>query len=141
MELLIMKKIISALTLSLSAMVATSAMAGSPYDHTMDRQNHPTAQQNQPNKYAYQHNDKYDDRRHKNNDSRYQNQSKNNIKPARDWKAGQMLPRQFNPKVYAVSYKDARRLFKPNNNQQWLKINGDYVLINERNNKIVKIIA
>jgi Ni/Co efflux regulator RcnB len=137
-----MNKIISAITLSLSAMVATSAMAGSSYDHRVDHQNYSTSHANMSNKhYADQHNDKYDDHRYKNNSSRYQEQYKRNIKPARDWRAGQILPRQFNPNTYAVSYKDARRLFKPNNHQQWLKINGDYVLINERNHKIVKIIA
>ena len=144
MDIFIMKKIISAITLSLSAMVATSAMAGSSYDHRNDRQNYSTSHTNMSNKnthYADQRNDKYDDHRYKNNPSRYQEQYKRNIKPARDWRAGQILPRQFNPNAYAVSYKDARRLFKPNNHQQWLKINGDYVLINERNHKIVKIIA
>lgn len=142
MDIFIMKKIISAITLSLSAMVATSAMADSSYDHRVDRQNYSTSHANMSNKhYADQRNDKYDDRRYKNNPSRYQEQYKRNIKPARDWRAGQILPRQFNPNAYAVSYKDARRLFKPNNHQQWLKINGDYVLINERNHKIVKIIA
>lgn len=116
-----MKKMIRAITLSLSTLIATSAIASPQHD---PRFNH----QSPSSKW---------DNDHRGQDSR----SQRNIKPARDWKAGQTLPRQFNPSNYAVSYKDASRLYKPNKNQQWLKINGDYVLINERNHKIVKIIA
>ena len=139
-----MKKVIPILTLLLSTLTATSVMAGSPYDHSIDRQNHAVYQQkNMPNKYAPapHKNDRYDDHRNQHNMSRHRDMSRKNIKPARDWRAGQILPRQFDSHAYAVSYKDASRLFKPNKNQQWLKINGDYVLINEHNNKIVRIIA
>ena len=72
---------------------------------------------------------------------KFNHDAQKNIKPARDWKSGQTLPRQFQSSRYKVSHNDASRLYKPNKNQQWLKINGDYVLVNERNYKIVKIIA
>ncbi|ALH94806.1 RcnB family protein [Acinetobacter equi] len=121
-----MKKVLSLLTLSLSTLIATSAIAGSNYEH-YDKS---TYHLNPKDKHVYS-SKKYDDH----------NKSKYKVKPARDWKTGQTLPRQFQHSAYEVSYKDASRLSKPNKNQQWLKINGDYVLINERNQKIIRIIA
>jgi len=30
---------------------------------------------------------------------------------------------------------------KPGKYQQWYKVNGDYVLVNERNNRIIRVIG
>ncbi|WOE30810.1 MULTISPECIES: RcnB family protein [unclassified Acinetobacter] len=120
-----MKMIKPTLILSLTALLATSAIAAPAYHATNDH--HSSSQS---------HWDRNDARWHNNSHQHYKT-----IKPARDWRVGQTLPRQFNSRHYEVSYKDAARLYKPNRNQQWLKINGDYVLINERNAKIMRIIA
>ncbi|EIM38267.1 signal peptide protein [Acinetobacter sp. HA] len=34
-----------------------------------------------------------------------------------------------------------KRLNKPGRNQQWIKVNGDYILMNVVNDKVIKIIA
>lgn len=122
-----MKKILSALTLTLTAIVSASAIAG-PNDHrdhrTYDAKN-----------YAHWNkNDK--DRRFVQN-----NRFNHGVNPSREWRSGQKLPRQFSSARYAVNNYELKRLPKANRNQQWYKINGDYVLVNEKNDKIVKIIG
>ena len=109
-----MKKLLSTLALSLSAIMATSAMAAP--DH------------------------RYDDRRHqaratyKHHDKRWDN-------PSRDWRVGQNLPRGYDANRYKVSDREARRLPNTGRYQQWYKVNGDYVLINERTQRIIRIIG
>ena len=128
-----MKKMLSILTVSLSTLLTTSVMAGTNYDHRDRYESRSSSHQHIKNQHPYSS--------HQYNAHRSQSESKQHIKPARDWKKGQILPRQFQHSAYEVNYRDASRLSKPNKNQQWLKINGDYVLINERNHKIVRIVA
>lgn len=114
-----MKKILSAIALSMSAILSASAIAA-PNDHRDHR---------------------YDsrDKAHWNDKGR-DNRYSNSVNPSRDWRIGQTLPRQYSSPRYEVSNSTLKRLPKANRNQQWYQINGDYVLVNERNDKIVKII-
>ncbi|TCH64611.1 RcnB family protein [Acinetobacter sp. ANC 4862] len=122
-----MKKILTTIALSLSALIATSAMAAP--DHRYDdhqRYNHaPSHQDNR-----WDNNNRYDH-------NRYDNKK---VNPSRDWRAGQNFPRVFSSSSYKVSDRDARRLPNTNRYQQWYKVNGDYVLVNERTDRIVRII-
>ncbi|NHC03154.1 hypothetical protein G9F31_05135 [Acinetobacter sp. 187] len=127
-----MKKILSAIALSMSAILSASAIAA-PNDHRDHR---------------YDSRDKAhwndQDRRNQNN-GRFDRNDRDNrynraVNPSRDWRTGQTLPRQYSSSRYQVSNSTLKRLPKANRNQQWYKINGDYVLVNERNDKIVKII-
>ena len=129
-----MKKVLTAIAISMSALIATSAMAGS-HDY---RDNHYNS--NYKNNSHWNNNDK--DRRY-NNDSRYDRNDRYNraVNPSREWRSGQTLPRQYNSSRYEVNNNSVlKRLPKANRNQQWYKVNGDYVLVNERNDKIVRII-
>ena len=110
-----MKKILTTIALSLSALIATSAMA----DNHQRYENHKPYNSAQANKYNH-----YNDH----------NQS-------HDLRKGQSLPRQYaNNSRFQVSDRDARRLPQHGKYQQWYKINGDYLLVNERNNKIIRIL-
>ncbi|MFH7765327.1 RcnB family protein [Acinetobacter sp. BSP-28] len=127
-----MKKVLTTIALSLSALMATSAMAAP--DHRYDdhqRYNHATSQQD----HRWDHNSRYDNNRY--NQNRYDNKR---VNPSRDWRAGQNFPRVFSSSSYKVSDREARRLPNTNRYQQWYKINGDYVLVNERTDRIVRII-
>ena len=124
-----MNKLLTAITLSMTALVATSAMAGSQDDR---RYNHGQYEQNHwdhKNDHRWNNNDRYD---HNNNYS-------NRVNPSREWRSGQYMPSQFSSSRYHVNYKNYRQLPKPSKNQQWYKVNGDYVLVNERNNRIVRV--
>ena len=128
-----MKKVLTTIALSLSALVATSAMAA-PQHHDPRYAPHKSAPH-------WNHKDakKWDDRRDNRrwNDKRYNNRV---VNPSRDWRVGQKLPNQYDNRRFEVSGYEARRLPNAGRNQQWYKINGDYVLVNERNDKIIRIL-
>ena len=122
-----MKKILTTIALSLSALMATSAMAAP--DHRYDdhqRYNH--AQQSKHDS-RWDNNNRYDH-------NRYDNKR---VNPSRDWRKGQTLPSQYSSSRFHVSDREARQLPKSSRNQQWYKVNGDYVLVNERTNRIISI--
>lgn len=119
-----MKKLISVLALSLGVLSATSTMAGSQYSHYDEHRYHSQ------------------DRHHWDNNQwndRYQQQKR--VNPSRDWRAGQKFPRAFDNNRYEISHRDSNRLNRPGRYQQWYKINGDYVLVNERSNRIIRIVG
>ena len=129
-----MKKVLTTIALSLSALVATSAMAAPQHDPRYNHApNHPA--QHWDHKDAKKWDDRRDDRRW--DDKRYNNRV---VNPSRDWRVGQKLPNQYDNRRFEVSSYEERRLPKASKNQQWYKINGDYVLVNDRNDKIVRII-
>ena len=121
-----MKKVLTAITLSLGALVATSAMAHDYHQNDHDR-------------YQQNHWDHKNDNRWNNNDRYDRNNYR--VNPSREWRSGQYLPNQFNSSRYHVNYKNYRQLPKPGKYQQWYKVNGDYVLVNERNNRIIRVIG
>ena len=126
-----MKKVLTTIALSLSALMATSAMAAP--DHRYD--DHRYQQAHSQHDQRWDNNNRYDHNRYDNN--RYDNKR---VNPSRDWRAGQNFPRVFSSSNYKVSDREARRLPNTNRYQQWYKINGDYVLVNERTDRIVRII-
>lgn len=121
-----MKKILTTIALSLSALMATSAMAAP--DHRYDdhqRYNHAPSKPVKHDDHRWDNNNRYDNKR---------------VNPNRDWRAGQNFPRVFSSSSYKVSDREARRLSNTGRYQQWYKVNGDYVLVNERTDRIVRII-
>lgn len=61
--------------------------------------------------------------------------------PSHDWKAGQKVPNRYQGNAYKVDQQKIKKLSKPAKNQQWIKVNGDYVLTDIRTHSIIKIIA
>ncbi len=55
------------------------------------------------------------------------------------WETGYVMPQHYRSNRYKVEYKDFN-LPKPNRNQQWYKVNKDYILIDSQNNNILQII-
>lgn len=126
-----MKKILTTIALSLSVLMATSAMAAP--DHRYDdhqRYNHAPSKPVKQDDHRWDNNNRYDH-------NRYDNKR---VNPNRDWRAGQNFPRVFSSSSYKVSDREARRLPNTGRYQQWYKVNGDYVLVNERTDRIVRII-
>lgn len=115
-----MKKMITAAALALTGLMAASAMAAPDYRYD---ERHAHAQHGQDSRYEHQ----------RWNDGR--------VNPSRHWRIGQTLPRAFDAPRYKVSSREARRLPDTGRYQQWYRINGDYVLVNERNQRILRIIG
>lgn len=132
-----MKKLLTTVALSLGALMATSAaMAGPGPDHRFDPRKAPPPAHVVKHGPQFKHTPppmhaKYkDDRRF--NDKRHFNQS--------NFRVGQTLPRAYDSKRFEVSSRDARGLAKAGRNQQWYKVNGDYLLVNKKNNRILRVI-
>lgn len=56
------------------------------------------------------------------------------------WQAGYVMPQHYRGNGYKVDYKD-NNLPRPERNQQWYKINNDYILVNSDDNSIVRIMS
>jgi len=54
------------------------------------------------------------------------------------WQPGYVMPQHYRGNGYIVDYKDSN-LPKPGRNQQWYKINNDYILVDTDSNSIVSI--
>ena len=108
-----MKKLTKAIVLSMSGLIATTAMAA-PNDH--DRHGNYPNHEVKTVKVI-----KKDDHRN-------------------DWRAGQVVPREYQHPRYAVDYRSHQKLTKPGRFQKWYKVNGNYVLVNEQSHKIIKVI-
>lgn len=126
-----LKTLLTTVALSMSALIASSAMAAPQHDPRYNNQHAPQAHWNNKD------NHKWNDDHRRNDDKRYNQRT---VNPSRDWRVGQTLPRQYDSRGFKLSDRDARRLPNTGRNQQWYKVNGDYVLVNERNNKIIRII-
>lgn len=124
-----MKKLFTAIAISMSALMATATMAAPHYDQDHRYQSKPAPHWN--NKQQVHKNDRFD-RNHRQYSS---------VNPSREWRTGQTLPRQFSSSRFEADRNQIKRLPKAGRNQQWYKINGDYVLVNERNDRIVRIIG
>ncbi len=121
-----MNTLIKAIVLSVSASVMGASAFAAPQD------NH-----NQT-KHVNQHKKQVDQHKKQPLVQKAQTQ-KHTVKPSRDWKAGQVIPSQYR-KGHSVDHKKYSNLTKPAKNQQWVKVNNDYVLINTVNHKIIKTI-
>ena len=125
-----MNTLVKAIVLSLStALVAAPAMAA-PQDHN---QPHQVNQQNQPH-HVDQHKAPVQ-QQHK------PAVHKKAVNPSHDWRVGQKVPSQYHGKSYKVDHTKYKKLSKPGKNQQWIKVNGDYVLTNVVSHTIIKIIG
>lgn len=136
-----MKHLVKAIVFSVStALVATSAFAAPQQPHyPANAPQHPSSfDHQQANHKGTQlppkaHISKVDGPKHK--------AQQRVEKPSRDWRVGQKLPAKFQAKNYVVNHKVSQKLTKPGNNQQWVYVNGDYVLTNVKNHTIFKIIS
>ena len=54
------------------------------------------------------------------------------------WQPGYVMPQHYRGNGYKVDYK-SHDLPKPSRNQQWYKINNDYILVDTDSNNIVRI--
>ena len=117
-----MNTLVKAIVLSFStALVAAPAMAA-PQDHhspSHQVQNHHKTPVQQQHKVVY----------------------KKTVNPSHDWRVGQKVPAQYHSQSYKIDHKKFKKLSKPGKNQQWIKVNGDYVLTNVMSHNIIKIIA
>lgn len=129
-----MKKIVTALTLSLSALLLANTVPAAPFAH--DSQHHDSPERSKGMDRRAQHampaDQDFQDRR-KFNEER-------GVKRLRQhkWQPGFVMPQHYRGNSYKTEYKDYN-LPKPGRNQQWYKINNDFILVDEDSHNILKI--
>lgn len=128
-----MKKILTILAISFSALMANSVTTAAPHDNGRDW--------DQPRQ---QSDNKGRDFRDNDDDDRMQD--KRRVREERGvkrlqqhkWQTGYVMPQHYRGNGYKVDYKE-HDLPKPSRNQQWYKINNDYILVDTDSNNILRI--
>ena len=128
-----MKKILTILAISFSALMANSVTTAAPHDNDRDW--------DQP---RHQSDNRGRDFRDNDDDERMQD--KRRVREERGvkrlqqhkWQTGYVMPQHYRGNGYKVDYK-SHDLPKPSRNQQWYKINNDYILVDTDSNNIVRI--
>ncbi|AUX85751.1 hypothetical protein C3F34_06495 [Acinetobacter sp. ACNIH2] len=129
-----MKKTMAILTISFSALMASSLSSAAPhFDHHGD--DHPRG--NQGKGRDFRDFDQDDERMQ---DKRRMREERG-VKRLQQhqWQTGYVMPQHYRGNGYKVDYKD-HSLPKPARNQQWYKINNDYILIDSGSNDILRIV-
>ena len=128
-----MKKILTILAISFSALMANSVTTAAPHDNDRDW--------DQP---RHQSDNRGRDFRDNDDDERMQD--KRRVREERGvkrlqqhkWQTGYVMPQHYRGNGYKVDYKN-HDLPKPSRNQQWYKINNDYILVDTDSNNILRI--
>jgi Ni/Co efflux regulator RcnB len=117
-----MNKMLAAMAISLSSLLATHFAVAAPDD-------------NERAEYGYT---KDHDERREMRRSREEHGVKRLQKMS--WQPGYVMPQHYRGNRYKVEPKDYN-LPRPSRNQQWYKINKDYLLVDSESNSIIKIVA
>ncbi|TCB80478.1 RcnB family protein [Acinetobacter sp. ANC 4173] len=129
-----MKKTMAILTISFSALLASSLSSAAPhFDNRGD--DHPRG--NQGKGRDFRDSDQDDERMQ---DKRRMREERG-VKRLQQhqWQTGYVMPQHYRGNGYKVEYKE-HNLPKPARNQQWYKINNDYILIDSGSNGILRIV-
>lgn len=123
-----MKKILASLAISFSALMASSAITAAP-------QFEPDIDAEQPAPKMKKMREKRDF-----NEPEQRSREQRGVKRLQHmkWQTGYVMPQHYRSDGYKVEYKD-NNLPKPARNQQWYKINNNYILLNSETNSIIKI--
>lgn len=121
-----MNKMLAAVTISISTLLATTFATASPEDDHHEQRSSKTVRDMQ--KYSYS----------ETRDSREEYGAKR-LKQM-SWQTGYVMPQHYRGSRYKVESRDYN-LPKPNRKQQWYKINNDYVLVDSESNSIIRIVA
>lgn len=130
-----MKKTLTILAISLSALIASGiTSAAHQYEH--DNSNVESRKPNMNKSRNFRDSDDDDERFEK---RRMHEERGVKRLQQHQWQPGYVLPQHYRGNRYKVEYKD-NNLQKPARNEQWYKINNDYILVDSESNNIIKIL-
>ena len=120
-----MNTLSKAIILSLSSALVAAPVMAAPQEH-----------------HSQQHGQQQHTAQHQTKDSIKvpQHSIKKTERPAHDWQQGHKVPDQYHGNSFKVDASKYKKLSTPAKNQQWIKVNGDYVLMNTATYKIIKVI-
>lgn len=122
-----MKKILTALAISFSALMTSNLIYGAPHDRNYDRTN----EQKSFRSFKQEDDEMQEVRRER------EQRGVRRLQQHR-WQQGYVMPQHYRGDSYKVGYRE-NNLPKPSRNQQWYKINNDYILIDSSSNSIIQI--
>ena len=127
-----MKKMLTALAISLSALLTTALVYADPKEQRFDSPRDQKNYQKSQDQYS-QPTERSEKRRAR---------EENGVKRLHQmrWQPGYVMPQHYRGNSYKVEYKDFN-LPKPSSNQQWYKVNKDYLLVDAESNNIIKIVS
>ena len=128
-----MKKILSVLAISLSALMASSLTVAAPHhddDRGFDKPRHEQSR-------------KHREYREENSDERFEKRRMREERGVQrlqqlKWQEGYVMPQHYRGNSYKVDSKDSS-LPKASRNEQWYKVNNNYILVNTDSNTIIRI--
>lgn len=126
-----MSKILTILTLSLSVLITSEMTLAAPHEQKYD---------SEYKKLSDGKNRQFDENNAHHMEKR-RTREERGVKRLQQhqWQAGYVLPQHYRGNRYKVDYQQYN-LQKPNRNEQWYKINNDYILVNPEGNNIIKIL-
>lgn len=128
-----MKKILAVVTLSFSALFFSNIAVAKPQsDQFQDNDNRERGKGYEKRMQRDSDDQDYQERR--------KNREERGVKRLQQhkWQTGYVMPQHYRGNSYKTEYKD-HNLPKPSRNQQWYKINNDYILVDSDSNSILKI--
>lgn len=123
-----MQKILASLAISLSALMASSALTAAPQVEYF-----PELEAKQKKNHTKREQRHFTDAQHNSREQRGMKRLQQ-----MKWQTGYVMPQHYRSDGYKVEYKE-QNLPKPSRNQQWYKVNNQYILLNSETNSIVKI--
>lgn len=128
-----MNKLLSIMLLSLTTLISAQSSIAKKFIYDDETRTYTEIRDdryyNGNNNNQYYNGSSYDNNRYVyNNDQRI---DRTLPKPSWDWKVGQDLPAQFRSEQYQVKSNDSPRLYSVGSDEQWYRINGDYVLADD----------
>ena len=131
-----MKKILTVLAISFSALMASSVSLAGPHEKNNNYRG--WDQSDQP-KFSRGRDFREDDNDDDMQDKRRMREERGFKRlQQHKWQPGYVMPQHYRGDGYKVDYKN-HDLPKPSRNQQWYKINNDYILVDTDSNNIVRI--
>jgi Ni/Co efflux regulator RcnB len=128
-----MNKMLTVIAISITALLASNITLASPNN---DHRRFDSSRDDGP--YAKRGYDRDDDDRYEKRRPR----EENGVKRLQQmhWQQGYVMPQHYRGNSYKVEYKQFN-LPKPTRNQQWYKVNKDYLLVDADNNNIIRIVS
>ena len=129
-----MKKILTILAISFSALMANSVTTAAPHEKHDNHRGWDQSPQSTKGRDFRDHDD--DDRMQ----DKRRGREERGVKRLQQhkWQTGYVMPQHYRGNGYKVDYKN-HDLPKPSRNQQWYKINNDYILVDTDSNNILRI--
>ena len=130
-----MKKVLVALAMSCSAFMLANVANAAPHFNDEQRMERGPGhhQAKKAREFHDDHQDQYDKRRMR------EERGVERLKQHR-WQAGYVMPQHYRGNGYKVDYK-YNNLPRPGRNEQWYKINNDFILVNSDDNSIIRIMG